>query len=540
MKCFERIVLKHIKDIIPFGLDQYQFAYRENRSTEDAVSIALHTALTHLQLPNTYVRMLFVDFSSAFNTVIPDKLILKLHNLGLPSSLCHWIRDFLTNRPQVVRIGDNTSSTLVLSTGTPQGCVLSPALFTLFTSDCSAIYSTNTIVKFADDTNRSGPHIRTMMRPTTERRSSILLSGAQTTILEAVERVNNIKFLGIHITSDLTWSMNTAHLVKKAQQRLFFLRKLKRAGLSPQLLTNFYRATIESILCLSAAVWYGSCTAQDQKDLVLDGHSKSSAQNPVVGDRVEKMEWIPHPLSYFFSSNPENPDWIFPSIAQNSFGAQNIFAGDKVEEMEWGPYLGSYDIRAELRRYYSVSDKVQDMMWEPYPLSYYFSFKHENSGWTIPYPPTTSHLELLTRSSRNSKRTTDNLTADHICTLLDLCLNTTYYPYREGYRQKHGFDMGSPVSLIVANLYMAEVESKALTSFTGSSPSQWSRYVDDIMSVFSLCICNNWITAHVVIQYNDISTLRILRLSLLINIKYPLVDPALDSWHLSQVSLTGY
>ncbi|KAI3367348.1 hypothetical protein L3Q82_026155, partial [Scortum barcoo] len=61
--------------------------------------------------------------------------------------------------------------------------------------------------------------------------------------------------------------MNTAHLVKKAQQRLFFLRKLKRAGLSPQLLTNFYRATIESILCLSAAVWYGSCTAQDRKDL---------------------------------------------------------------------------------------------------------------------------------------------------------------------------------------------------------------------------------------------------------------------------------
>ncbi|KAI3355901.1 hypothetical protein L3Q82_004450 [Scortum barcoo] len=117
--------------------------------------LALHTALTHLQLPKTYVRMLFVDFSSAFNTVIPEKLILKLHNLGspgLPSSLCHWIRDFLTNRPQVVRIGDNTSSTLVLNTGTPQGCVLSPALFTLFTSDCSAIHSTNTIVKFLQTT----------------------------------------------------------------------------------------------------------------------------------------------------------------------------------------------------------------------------------------------------------------------------------------------------------------------------------------------------------------------------------------------------
>ncbi|KAI3370204.1 hypothetical protein L3Q82_024977 [Scortum barcoo] len=130
MKCFERIVLKHIKDIIPAGLDQYQFAYRAESDRQ---------------------RM-----HSAFNTVIPDKLILKLHNLGLPSSLCHWIRDFLTNRPQVVRIGDNTSSILVLNTGTPQGCMLSPALFTLFTSDCSAIHSTNTDRKVCTRHHHSG------------------------------------------------------------------------------------------------------------------------------------------------------------------------------------------------------------------------------------------------------------------------------------------------------------------------------------------------------------------------------------------------
>ncbi|KAI3368038.1 hypothetical protein L3Q82_026864 [Scortum barcoo] len=110
-----------------------------------------------------------------------------------------------------------------------------------------------------------------MMRPTTPTTTTttLLIHG------EAVERVNNIKFLGIHITSDLTWSMNTAHLVKKAQQRLFFLRKLKRAGLSPQLLTNFYRATTESILCLSAAVWYGSCTAQDLKGLSPGGENST-------------------------------------------------------------------------------------------------------------------------------------------------------------------------------------------------------------------------------------------------------------------------
>ncbi|KAI3367298.1 hypothetical protein L3Q82_008340 [Scortum barcoo] len=84
---------------------------------------------------------------------------------------------------------------------------------------------------------------------------STLLSSSTGKQLSSVSTY--IKFLGIHITSDLTWSMNTAHLVKKAQQRLFFLRKLKRAGLSPQLLTNFYRATIESILCpqCSSVVW---------------------------------------------------------------------------------------------------------------------------------------------------------------------------------------------------------------------------------------------------------------------------------------------
>ena len=50
---------------------------------------------------------------------------------------------------------------------------------------------------------------------------------------EAVECVDNIRFLGIHISCDLTWSLNTSSLVKKVQQRLFFLRKLKMTLDSP-------------------------------------------------------------------------------------------------------------------------------------------------------------------------------------------------------------------------------------------------------------------------------------------------------------------
>ena len=74
--------------------------------------------------------MLFIDFSSAFNTIIPQQLIQKLDRLGMNTTLCNWLLDFLTGRPQAVRVGGNTSSTITLNTGAPQGCVLSPLLFT--------------------------------------------------------------------------------------------------------------------------------------------------------------------------------------------------------------------------------------------------------------------------------------------------------------------------------------------------------------------------------------------------------------------------
>jgi len=96
-----------------------------------------------------YVRMLFIDYSSAFNTIIPSRLVSKLVDLGLSTSLCKWIFHFLTGRPQVVRIGDRTSSTLITNTGTLQGCVLSSLLFSLQRSS-------NLLVKFADDTTIVG------------------------------------------------------------------------------------------------------------------------------------------------------------------------------------------------------------------------------------------------------------------------------------------------------------------------------------------------------------------------------------------------
>lgn len=65
---------------------------------------------------------------------------------------CSWVLSFLTGRPQAVKVGAHISSSRTLNTGAPQGCVLSPLLYSLYTPDCTATHQSNSIVKFADDT----------------------------------------------------------------------------------------------------------------------------------------------------------------------------------------------------------------------------------------------------------------------------------------------------------------------------------------------------------------------------------------------------
>ncbi|KAI3359443.1 hypothetical protein L3Q82_002939 [Scortum barcoo] len=265
------------------------------RSTEDAIALTLHTALSHLDQRDTYVRMLFIDYSSAFNTIVPSKLVTKLRDLGLNSALCDWILNFLTGRPQAVRMGSTTSSTLTLNTGAPQGCVLSPLLYSLFTHDCVATHSSNTIIKFADDTTVIGlitgddetayrEEVRALTSWCQDNNLQLNVSKTKELIVDfrrrqreehaplsingtTVERVNSFRFLGVHISEDLTWTHHTDFITKSARQRLFFLRRLRRLNMDSRLLCSFYRCTIESILTGCITAWYSSCTALNRKAL---------------------------------------------------------------------------------------------------------------------------------------------------------------------------------------------------------------------------------------------------------------------------------
>ncbi len=83
----KELVLAHQKDITRPSLDPFQFVYRANRSVDDAVNTGLHYVLQHLDRPGAYVRILFVNFSSAFNTIIPNLLLPKLTNSALHAHL---------------------------------------------------------------------------------------------------------------------------------------------------------------------------------------------------------------------------------------------------------------------------------------------------------------------------------------------------------------------------------------------------------------------------------------------------------------------
>ena len=93
---------------------------------------------------------------SAFNTIVPSMLINNLRTMGLNTPLCNWILAILTGHPQVVRVCNNTSATVILNTGAPQGCVLSPLLYSLFTHDYPSRNAANASMNFDDDAKAVG------------------------------------------------------------------------------------------------------------------------------------------------------------------------------------------------------------------------------------------------------------------------------------------------------------------------------------------------------------------------------------------------
>eukprot|EP00745_Piridium_sociabile_P030076 TRINITY_DN49785_c0_g2_i5.p1 TRINITY_DN49785_c0_g2~~TRINITY_DN49785_c0_g2_i5.p1 ORF type:complete len:167 (+),score=21.68 TRINITY_DN49785_c0_g2_i5:150-650(+) len=100
------------------------------------------------------VDVLYLDFRKAFDSVPHQRLLKKMEAYGIVGPILNWVRDFLTEREQKVRVGNETSSAKVRS-GIPQGSILGPVLFTIYINDLhDCVKSTCKI--FADDTKIYG------------------------------------------------------------------------------------------------------------------------------------------------------------------------------------------------------------------------------------------------------------------------------------------------------------------------------------------------------------------------------------------------
>ena len=133
-------------------LHNLQFGFRQKHSTSHAL-ISLTEKIKQTIDKGNLACGVFIDLKKAFDTVNHTILLQKLEHYGIRGIPLQWFKSYLTGRKQYVSVCGNTSETLEIKCGVPQGSVLGPLLFLLYINDLAKVSKKLTFFLFADDTN---------------------------------------------------------------------------------------------------------------------------------------------------------------------------------------------------------------------------------------------------------------------------------------------------------------------------------------------------------------------------------------------------